>query len=167
MKTKEQEFLNRIQSHKGILHKVSKMYMDSPDDQQDLFQEMVCQLWKSYDSFRNESQFSTWMYRVAVNTAIVFFKKEKRKVQVSSFTTDNIKEEEDDSHIKELQINQFYTAVNQLDKIEKALIFYHLEGYSHREIGKNMGISEGNARVKLNRTKNKLKEIIEKQQYGF
>lgn len=142
------------------------MYMDNPDDQQDLFQEMVCQLWKSYDSFRNESQFSTWMYRVAVNTAIVFFKKEKRKVPVSSLTSDNIKEEVDDSHIKEAQITHFYRAVNQLDKIEKALVFYHLEGYSHKEIGTNMGISEGNARVKLNRTKNKLKQIIEKQQYG-
>ena len=80
MKEKEQEFLKRIESHKGILYKVSKMYMDNHDDQQDLFQEIVCQLWKSYDSFRNESQFSTWMYRVAVNTAIVFLKKEKRKV---------------------------------------------------------------------------------------
>ena len=65
-----------IESHKGILYKVSKMYMDNHDDQQDLFQEIVCHLWKSYDSFRNESQFSTWMYRVAVNTAIVFLKKE-------------------------------------------------------------------------------------------
>lgn len=143
------------------------MYMDNPEDQQDLFQEIVCQLWKAYDSFRNESKFSTWMYRVAVNTAIVFFKKEKRKVPVSPLSSDNIKEEEDDSDIKEAQINHFYRAVNQLDKIEKALVFYHLEGYSHKEIGKNMGISEGNARVKLNRTKNKLKEIIEKQQYGF
>lgn len=167
MKEKEPEFLNRIEVHKGILHKVSKMYMDNRDDQQDLFQEIICQLWKSYDTFRNESQFSTWMYRVAINTAIVFFKKEKRKVPTNEITSENIREIDDDSELKELQINRFYTAVNQLDKIEKALIFYQLEGYSHREIGESMGISEGNARVKLNRTKNKLKEIIEKQGYGF
>lgn len=167
MKEKEPEFLNRIEVHKGILHKVSKMYMDNRDDQQDLFQEIICQLWKSYDTFRNESQFSTWMYRVAINTAIVFFKKEKRKVPTNEITSENIREIDDDSDLKELQINHFYTAVNQLDKIEKALIFYQLEGYSHREIGESMGISEGNARVKLNRTKNKLKEIIEKQGYGF
>ena len=141
--------------------------MDNGDDQQDLFQEIICQLWKSYDTFRNESQFSTWMYRVAINTAIVFFKKEKRKVPTTEILSENIRDIDDDSDLKEIQINHFYEAVNQLDKIEKALIFYQLEGYSHKEIGQNLGISEGNARVKLNRTKNKLREIIEKQGYGF
>lgn len=167
MKEKEQEFLNRMESHKGILYKVSKMYMDNPDDQQDLFQEIVCQLWKSYDSFRNESQFSTWMYRVAVNTAIVFLKKEKRKVDKYEIASENIKEEEGDSYIKESQLEHFYKAVQKLDKIDKAIIFYQLEGFSHKEIGDNLGISEGNARVKLNRAKEKLKEIIKNQGYGF
>lgn len=167
MKEKEQEFLNRIESHKGILYKVSKMYMDNHDDQQDLFQEIVCQLWKSYDSFRNESQFSTWMYRVAVNTAIVFLKKEKRKVDKYEIASENIKEEDGDSHIKESQIDHFYKAVQKLEKIDKAIIFYQLEGFSHKEIGENLGISEGNARVKLNRAKEKLKEIIKNQGYGF
>ncbi|WP_291286063.1 RNA polymerase sigma factor [Flavobacterium sp.] len=167
MKEKEQEFLNRIESHKGILYKVSKMYMDNPDDQQDLFQEIICQLWKSYDSFRSESQFSTWMYRVAVNTAIVFLKKEKRKVDKYEIASENIKDDEGDSHIKESQIDHFYKAVQKLEKIDKAIIFYQLEGFSHKEIGENLGISEGNARVKLNRAKEKLKEIIKNQGYGF
>ena len=167
MKEKEQEFLNRIESHKGILYKVSKMYMDNSDDQQDLFQEIVCQLWKSYDSFRNESQFSTWMYRVAVNTAIVFLKKEKRKVDKYEIASENIKDDEGDSHIKESQLDHFYKAVQKLEKIDKAIIFYQLEGFSHKEIGENLGISEGNARVKLNRAKEKLKEIIKNQGYGF
>lgn len=167
MKEKEQEFLNRIESHKGILYKVSKMYMDNHDDQQDLFQEIICQLWKSYDSFRNESQFSTWMYRVAVNTAIVFLKKEKRKIDKYEIASENIKDDEGDSHIKESQIDHFYKAVQKLDKIDKAIIFYQLEGFSHKEIGDNLGISEGNARVKLNRAKEKLKEIIKNQGYGF
>ena len=167
MKEKEQEFLNRIESHKGILYKVSKMYMDNSDDQQDLFQEIICQLWKSYDSFRNESQFSTWMYRVAVNTAIVFLKKEKRKVDKYENVSENIKDDEGDSHIKESQLDHFYKAVQKLEKIDKAIIFYQLEGFSHKEIGENLGISEGNARVKLNRAKEKLKEIIKNQGYGF
>ncbi|CAM3652012.1 RNA polymerase sigma factor [Flavobacterium chungbukense] len=167
MKEKEQEFLNRIESHKGILYKVSKMYMDNHDDQQDLFQEIVCQLWKSYETFRNESQFSTWMYRVAVNTAIVFLRKEKRKVDKYEIASENIKEEEGDSHIKESQLDHFYKAVQKLEKIDKAIIFYQLEGFSHKEIGENLGISEGNARVKLNRAKEKLKEIIKNQGYGF
>ncbi len=167
MKEKEPEFLKRIEKHKGILYKVSKMYMDNHDDQQDLFQEIVCQLWKSFDSFRNESQFSTWMYRVAINTAIVFLKKEKRKVDKYEIASENIKEETDDSEIKESQIEHFYKAVQKLEKIDKAIIFYQLEGFSHKEIGDNLGISEGNARVKLNRAKEKLKEIIKKQGYGF
>nr|WP_309846764.1 RNA polymerase sigma factor [Flavobacterium sp. 2755] len=167
MKEREQEFLNRIESHKGILYKVSKMYMDTHDDQQDLFQEIICQLWKSYDSFRNESQFSTWMYRVAVNTAIVFLKKEKQKVDKYEIASENVKEEEGDSQIKENQIEHFYKAVQKLEKIDKAIIFYQLQGFSHKEIGENLGISEGNARVKLNRAKEKLKEIIKNQGYGF
>jgi RNA polymerase sigma factor (sigma-70 family) len=167
LKEKEQEFLNRIESHKGILYKVSKMYMDNYDDQQDLFQEIVCQLWKSYDTFRNESQFSTWMYRVAVNTAIVFLRKEKRKVDKYEIASENIKDDEGDSHIKESQLDHFYKAVQKLEKIDKAIIFYQLEGFSHKEIGENLGISEGNARVKLNRAKEKLKEIIKNQGYGF
>ena len=167
MESKEKEFLTRIETHKGILYKVSKMYMDNPDDQQDLFQEIVCQLWKAYETFKGESQFSTWMYRVAINTSIVFLKKEKRKVDKYEIASENIGEEESDADVKENQLEHFYRAVQQLDKIDKAIIFYQLEGFSHKEIGRNMGISEGNARVKLNRAKEKLKEIIKNQGYGI
>ena len=156
-----------MDEHKGILFKVSKMYMDDPEDQQDLFQEIILQLWKAYDSFKGDSQFSTWMYRVAINTAIVYFKKEKRKPVQQAFTTENIPEQPNNMDEQESQINHFYRAVQKLDKIDKAIIFYQLEGYSHREIGANLGISEVNARVKLNRAKEKLKQIIIKQGYGF
>ncbi|ESU29018.1 RNA polymerase sigma factor, sigma-70 family [Flavobacterium limnosediminis JC2902] len=141
--------------------------MDNPDDQQDLFQEIVCQLWKANDTFKGDSQFSTWMYRVAINTSIIFLKKEKRKVDKYEIASDNIREEDCDAHIKESQLEHFYRAVQKLDKIDKAIIFYQLEGFSHKEIGESMGISEGNARVKLNRAKEKLKEIIKNQGYGF
>jgi RNA polymerase sigma factor (sigma-70 family) len=165
--TKEQEFLTRIEQHKGILYNVSKMYMDNNDDQQDLFQEIICQLWKANESFQNKSQFSTWMYRIAINTAIVYLKKEKRKVDKYDLPEFNIKDEESDSEIKESQIEHFYKAVQKLEKIDKAIIFYQLEGFSHKEIGENLGISEVNARVKLNRVKEKLKEIIKNQGYGY
>ena len=167
MKAKEQEFLSRLERHKGILFKVSKMYMDTKDDQDDLFQEITFQLWKAYDSFKGESQFSTWMYRVAINTSIVFLKKEKRKTDKYELSTDNIKEEESDAENKENQIEHFYKAVQKLEKIDKAIIFYQLEGFSHKEIADNLGISEGNARVKLNRAKDKLKLIIKNQGYGL
>jgi RNA polymerase sigma factor (sigma-70 family) len=75
---KEEQFLDYINTHRSIIHKISRMYMDTRENQEDLSQEIIIQLWKSYESFRNDSQFSTWMYRVALNTAITFFKKEQR-----------------------------------------------------------------------------------------
>ena len=156
-----------IEKHKGLLHKVSRMYMDEPEDREDLFQEIVLQLWKSYGTFRGESQVSTWMYRVAVNTALTFFKKEKKKPDNARMHPEmDVKDDTEVSH-RETQLDYFYKAVQQLNQVEKALIFLFLEGQSHKEIGSNLGITEGNARVKLNRTKDKLQEIIKKQGYEF
>ncbi|MDD2798374.1 MAG: RNA polymerase sigma factor [Bacteroidales bacterium] len=165
MKAKEQEFLIHLEQHKGMLHKVSKIYMDDKDDQQDLFQEIIYQLWKSHNEFKGNSQLSTWMYRVAINTSIVYLKKEKRKPEKFDSFPENIPEEENDSDEKESQLAHFYKAIQKLNKIEKAIIFYQLEGFSHKEIGNHLGISEGNARVKLNRAKDKLKTIIKSQGY--
>lgn len=167
MKNKEKEFLELVEAHKGIIHKISRMYMDTEDDQQDLTQEIIYQLWKSYDSFQHQSRFSTWMYRVALNTALVFFKKEKRKMSVTDTIPEHIAMEENVTATKELQLTHFYRAVQKLERLEKALVFLHLENYSHKEIGENLGISEGNARIKLSRAKDKLKELIKKQGYEF
>jgi len=167
LKSKEKEFLELVEAHKGIIHKISRMYMDAEDDQQDLAQEIIYQLWKSYDSFQHQSRFSTWMYRVALNTALVFFKKEKRKVSVTDAIPEHIAMEENVTATKELQLAHFYRAVQKLERLEKALVFLHLENYSHKEIGENLGISEGNARIKLSRAKDKLKELIKKQGYEF
>ncbi len=141
--------------------------MESPEDQQDLFQEIIYQLWKSHHTFSHQSKFSTWMYRVAVNTAITFFKKQKRKPPTTPSFPEHLPSEENETNTKELQLSHFYKAVQQLEKIEKALIFYHLESYTHKEISLQLGISEVNARVKLNRAKTKLKELIKLQGYEF
>lgn len=167
MKTTEKEFLSIIEKHKGMLHKVSRMYMDEPEDREDLFQEIVLQLWKSYGTFRGESQVSTWMYRVAVNTALTFFKKEKKKPDNAKLYPEMDVRDDVDTDYRETQLDYFYKAVQQLNQVEKALIFLFLEGQSHKEIGSNLGITEVNARVKLNRTKDKLQEIIKKQGYEF
>jgi len=161
-RTKEKTFLSYLEKHKGILHKVARMYMDTPEDCEDLQQEIIIQLWKSYDNFKGESQFSTWMYRVAVNTAITFFKKEKRWSQTCTEATIPDTAHEEYSGEKDRQLEVFYHAVHKLNPVEKALIFYFMEGLSHKEIGHHLGISEGNARVKLNRTKEKLQKIIKK-----
>ncbi len=164
---KQREFLKLIEQHKGILNKVSKMYMQHHDDQNDLMQEIILQLWHSYDRFKGNSQFSTWMYRVALNTALTYFKKEKRKSNQFTFL-DNVDQAiENESEDKEVQLKLFYRAVYELNKVEKALIFLFLEGQSHRDIAFNLGISEGNARVKLNRTKEKIQTLIKTYGYEF
>ncbi|MFC6267821.1 RNA polymerase sigma factor [Frigoriflavimonas asaccharolytica] len=159
----EQQFIAEIEKHKGILFKISKMYMDNAEDQKDLFQEITYQAWKAYPKFRGDSQFSTWLYRIALNTAIIFLKKEKRKLTVNSDQIENFKilDNETSSETEE-RLKSMYSAINQLNNIDKALIFYYLENFSGKEIAIEMGITEGNVRVKLNRAKLKLKELLNK-----
>ena len=167
MKETETEFLFLINQHKAIIHKVSKMYMDDAEQQRDLFQEIVLQLWKAYPTFKGNSKFSTWMYRVALNTALVYFKKDKQKVDKTQLDENIDVIDVNESESKEEKLAYLYKAVQELNAIEKALIFLFLENQSHREIAENLGISEVNARVKLNRTKEKLQLIIKKNGYEF
>ena len=164
----EKIFTTHVQQHKGILYKVVRLYADHPEDREDLQQEIMIQLWKSYPFFKGESAFSSWMYRVALNTALTFFKKEKRRSDNFS-SSDAIKEpiHEEYSDTQDQQMKLFYRALQEVNPIEKALMLYFMEGLSHREIGIQLGISEGNARVKLNRTKEKLQQIIKKYNYEF
>lgn len=163
MSALEKEFLEKIENHKGVIFKISKMYMDNFDDQKDLFQEITFQVWKAYPSFEGRSAFSTWLYRIALNTAIVFLKSEKKRSFIQNGNLDTFKIKSDDYNEEEEQkLKKMYEAINQLNAIDKALIFYYLEDFSGKEIALQLGISEGNARVKLNRAKDKLKEFIKK-----
>ncbi len=161
MNISEKDFLNKIDQHKGILLKVSRIYCDHPDDRKDLFQEIILQMWKSIAQFKGNSQFSTWMYRVAINTALIFHKKEKRRPDNISLGTEDTQATEPYDGKHEKQLKQFYLATQQLNEIEKALILMYIEGYSSEQISKVLGINPTNARVKTNRTKTKLKNIIE------
>lgn len=163
----EQVFLSKIEEHQGIIYKVSRMYMDNEVDQEDLYQEIVYQLWKSYKSFKGDSQFSTWMYRVSLNTAISFFKKEKKQKEIEDKLKIQDNTEAMETNENPDKLDFLYKAINQLNDVDKALIFLYLEGLSHKEIGNNLGISEGNARVRLNRIKTKLEKTIKKYGYEF
>lgn len=166
MDSPEKEFLDKIDKHKGIIFKISKMYMDNRDDQNDLFQEIVYQVWKSFASFEGKSEFSTWLYRIALNTAIIFLKSEKRRSFIQNDDVSLYKLKEDDYNLEDEQnLKVMYKSIQQLNPIDKALIFYYLEDFSGREMAKQMGISEGNARVKLNRAKEKLKDLIKDKKY--
>lgn len=164
----ETAFLKLVNQHKGILYKASRIYADSVEDREDLQQEILIQLWKSYQNFKGNSEFSTWMYRVAINTAITYLKKEKQRTSNQTDVPHHFEvQNEDYNPAKDKQLEVFYSAVQELKALEKAIIFYFMEGMSHKEIGENLGLSEVNARVKLNRTKEKIQQIIKKSGYEF
>ena len=154
-------FLHIITENQGIIHKVCSIYCDSEEDRRDLFQEILVQLWKSFPSFRNESKFTTWMYRVALNTAITSFKKDKRQPDKSGITFENLHLAEElydtgtDDQIKMLNI-----AVSQLTGIEKSIILLFLEDKKYEEIAEITGITQNYVRVKMNRIKKKLKMLM-------
>ena len=158
----EREFLEIIKNNQGIIHKVCNVYCDDQDDRDDLFQEIVAQLWKSFPSFRKESKFSTWMYRVALNTAITSFKKTKRRPDQSRLTYDNfqIKDVNYDTETED-NIKQLHRAVAQLTGIEKSIILLYLEDKKYEEIAEITGITQNYVRVKMNRIKKKLKKFME------
>lgn len=157
----EKEFLKIIQKNQGIIHKVCNIYCDRDDDRNDLFQEIVAQLWKSFPSFRKESKVSTWMYRVALNTAITAFKKTKRRPDQSSLSYDNfqIEDEKYDTETEE-KIKLLHKAVNHLTGIEKSIVLLFLENKKYEEIAEITGITQNYVRVKMNRIKKKLKKLM-------
>lgn len=163
----EETFLARLKQHQGIIIRVSRLYCDNLEDRRDLVQEIIFHLWKSYGSFRGESNFSTWMYRIALNVSLTYLKNQKRKASVLTDKYFNVIGVHDDQNKNDDQTQAFYRAVHTLNPVEKALIFCYLEGLNFRQIGNQLGISEGNARVRLLRVKEKIKSIIKQQGYEF
>ena len=157
----EEKFVADLEQHQNIVHKVCRIYTNNQDAHNDLFQEITIQLWKAYPKFRGEAKFSTWMYRVALNTAITLYRKSKRSIQTQDFDSVLYKvqsNEYDDT--EEQQLKFLYKSIHGLSDIEKALVFLYLEDKNYKEISETMGITEVNARVKMNRVKNKLKKLV-------
>lgn len=157
----EHSFVTQLEENQNIVHKICRLYTNDADAHNDLFQEITIQLWKAFPKFRGDSKFSTWMYRVALNTAITLYRKSKRRVQTQDFegVSFKITAEAYDDTVEE-QLKLMYSAVKNLNDIDKALVFLYLEDKNYREISDTLGISEVNARVKMNRIKDKLRKII-------
>jgi RNA polymerase sigma-70 factor (ECF subfamily) len=157
----EHKFISEFQKHQNIVHKVCRIYTNNQEAHNDLFQEITIQLWKAYPKFRGDSKLSTWMYRIGLNTAITLYRKSKRSIKTQDFDTVLHKIEStnyDDTEEDQLKI--MYKAIQLLSDIEKALIFLYLEDKNYKEISETLGISEVNARVKMNRIKTRLKKIL-------
>jgi RNA polymerase sigma factor (sigma-70 family) len=154
----EKEFVALIHRYQKIIHKICRLYRDGKEDQEDLFQEIVYQLWKSYPGFKGTAKISSWIYRIALNTAIVVY----RKPRVAVDFYQELPEQHLPSHESTTSENEerLFLALRKLSDSEKAVISLYLEDFSYQEIAAITGISEGNVGVRLNRIKNKLKEIL-------
>ena len=157
----EKDFVDMINIHRGIIYKVCNLYCNDEEDKKDLFQEIVLQLWKAFPSFRNESLNTSWMYRVALNTAISNFRKESKKPDRKSISDADFQIPDVSFYAEENeQLNLLKQAIEKLSAIEKAIIMLYLEDKSYDEIAEIVGISNSNVGVRLNRIKTKLEKII-------
>ncbi len=163
-KQTEQKFIEAIKENEGILFKVSGLYTDSRIEQEDLIQEITYQIWRSFESFKGNSKLSTWMYRVALNTSIVFLKKKKRQDQVKKSHEEELKLllEPEDS-LKE-RISSLYEAIKKLEPLNRTIMICYLDEMSYEEIAEITGLSKTNVGTKISRIKNKLKVLIEEQE---
>jgi len=157
----QEKFVTLLEENQNIVHKVCRLYTNNREQHNDLFQEVTIQLWRAFPKFRGDAKFSTWMYRVALNTAITLYRKSKRTVQTQDFddVMFRISSEEYDDTVEQ-QLKVMYNAIKDLNDIEKALVFLYLEDKNYKEISETMGITEVNARVKMNRVKGKLKKLV-------
>ncbi|WP_430405313.1 RNA polymerase sigma factor [Fluviicola sp.] len=154
----EQAFLEMIKTHQGIIHKVSRLYRDGPEDREDLFQEITYQLWKSFPTFRGEAKISTWMYRIALNTAIASIRKKSPNIEYKSLLPDLIDDEQNEEQL--IRQERLFRVLKRLDDSEKAIITLYLEDLNYKQISEIIGISENNLGVKLNRIKTKIQKLL-------
>jgi len=150
----ETEFLDMLRNYNRIIYKVVSFYVDENTTSDDLYQDVVLNLWKSFPNFRNESQPSTWIYRIALNTCVSFYRNTRRRPDCVEITPEIKVYAEENEAVAEL-----YACISRLGKLERALILLWLEDRPYKEIAEIMGITATNVSTKINRIKEKLKQI--------
>ena len=161
--SKKEQFIEIIQKNSAIIHKAASLYTLNPEDREDLIQEIIYQLWKSFDSFKHNSSITTWIYRVAMNVSIYYLKQSKRNPITIPLNKDmlNITASVSEEHQDKWKV--IHQQINTLNLLEKGIIMLYLEGKSYSEIAEIIGLSETNVGTKLNRIKTKLKKRILKK----
>jgi len=160
---KEEEFVRTIKKNEGVIFKITTIYTHNEQDQKDLYQDIVYQLWKSFDTFRNEAKISTWMYRVALNTAISQLKKRNRKPNAVSIDKVVVRQTECYDVEFEESLKVLYAHIQQLNVLEKGLMLLLLEGKRYEEIAEITGLTPSNVGTRISRIKQKLKSQIVKE----
>ena len=155
------DFIEKITENQGIIHKVCNIYCINSEDKKDMMQEITLQLWKAFPAFQGRSKFSTWMYRISLNTAITNIRKSKKNPLLEAvFDAEMEIQQKDDLPEMDDDINRLYKAIAKLKESDRAVILLYLEENSYFEIAEILGISEKNVSVKLVRLKKKLEKIL-------
>ncbi|MEO5783791.1 MAG: sigma-70 family RNA polymerase sigma factor [Ginsengibacter sp.] len=157
---KKDTFIKAIQQNEGLIYKVATFYTNSRDDRDDLVQEIIYTLWKSFDTFKQNSSLSTWMYRVAMNVSIFHLRKSKKTIPTTSLdmTTLNLVDHAFDDLEEKIKTLQHH--IKDLNLLDKGILMLYMESKSHEEIAEIIGISKSNVGTKLSRIKEKLKKQI-------
>ncbi len=156
----KKEFTKLLQENQGIIHKVCNIYFYNRPGKEDYIQEIIIEVWKAYPNFRKQSKFSTWMYRVALNSAIDILRKEKNQPKTINLSQSELDIPDNPGNKESEKKEKLYRAINQLSDIEKAIIILYLEDYSYKEISEIVGISETYTGVKINRIKTELQKKL-------
>ena len=154
--SRETEFLALIRENERLIWRVCNLYVDDLDEREDLFQEVVGQAWRSYDNFRGDSKFTTWLYRVALNTAISHHRKRIRRRRVEAHG--EILHQAPSTDPYEEEVSLMYAAIARLSKVDKALVLLYLDDRSYEEMADIMGFTVTNVGVRLNRIRKRLKD---------
>ncbi len=152
-------FLKIIEAHKGILFKIANIYCKDAEARKDLIQEIVLQLWRSFSQYDDQYKLSTWIYRIALNVSITFYKKEKRRSAISNPLEVSVIRftEDEDTTAPNPDLELLQRCISELKEFDKALIILHLEGHDHLEISQILGITTTNVSTKISRIKKRLK----------
>ncbi|MBC7923753.1 MAG: sigma-70 family RNA polymerase sigma factor [Ferruginibacter sp.] len=156
-----------IRANRKILYKIIRAYCKDQEDRQDLEQEIIIQLWKSFKTYNDQFKLSTWIYRIALNVAISHYRKDIKRKEKTIPLSDTLFQAVDDQEATEALDNNLellHAFINQLDRLNKALMILYLEGNSYKDIAEILGISESNVGTKINRIKKMLKEKFSTQQ---
>jgi RNA polymerase sigma-70 factor (ECF subfamily) len=160
--TQEKVFVEVIQDNEGILYKMTRLYANNKEDQKDLYQDIVYQLWKAFNTFRGDAKLSTWIYRIALNTALLYLKNKKRKGNNTSLDGIVLINENYDPVLEE-RLKILYAHIREFGEVDKGIVFLFLEGKKYEEISDITGMSTSNIGTRMARIKEKLnKQIIKK-----
>lgn len=163
MVNKKEQFIKTIDEHKKIIYKIVNSYCQNKEDRKDLEQEIIIQLWNSFDNYNSDYKYSTWMYRIALNVAISFYRKEKKwSIKNDFYNEESIFKIEEDTSEKQTELDfhlkLLQEFIHNLNELNKALMLLYLEEKSYEEIAEILGITKTNVATKISRIKLKLKK---------